>query len=52
MVEHPSGKRRGENDGAGKAQQPHSVGPGAFRAREPMGEKNQSGWENTAFGHA
>ena len=52
VVQHPAGKRRRKNDGAGETEQPHGVGSGAFRAREPVGKKNQSGRENTAFGDA
>src|SRR6202158_1611956 len=52
VVQHPAGKRRRKNDGAGETEQPHGVGAGTFRAREPMGEKNQGGGKNAAFGHA
>src|SRR6266436_5949869 len=52
VVQHPAGKRRRKNDGAGQTEQPHGVGTGTFRAREPVGEKNQGGGENAAFGDA
>ncbi len=52
VVQHPAGKRRRENDGARETEQPQGVGTSAFGAREPVGEKNQSGGENAAFRHA
>src|SRR4029077_13643270 len=52
VVQHPAGKGRRKNDGAGQTEQPHGVGTGAFGTREPVREENQGGGKNAAFGDA
>ena len=52
VIEHPSRKRRRENDRGGKAEEPHRVGASALGTREPVGEQNQCGGKNAAFGDA
>ncbi len=50
MVEDPAGEGRGDDDRAGEAQEPHGVGAGAFGSGEPVGEQDQRGGKDAAFG--
>ena len=48
----PAGEGGGRRDGQRLAERPISVGPGAFAAREPVGQQHHGRRKHAAFGHA